>query len=487
MSLKITSIAIPMFATITITLAGCGAGTITEPADEAQPDAGATTTGSAQIRVIHAAPEAPAVDVYLAGGVDPLISSLNYGEATAYLTVGAGDYVFDIRAAGSPASSVPVYTTGTLSLADGDVVSAIAVGRISSTNPADRFRVLALADEFATPGVGSAIVRIVHAGSDAPAVDIDVNDDGSTEIIGLARFADTGASGIQVPANTALQIGIRANGNRVTAFTTPPLPDGAQLFVIATGLLSEHPRTNNSFSLLAVADQSLGFIRQNPTIYALHDAPDAPNVDIYTGGQRIVANLAFGELSAPLQVPPATYELDFYSAGAQPGVPAFSAWTPNLEPGMRYLAIATGFLSPDPGDQPVQLISLTDEFDLDNVTDARIRLVHASPDAPNVDISTVENSFLNQPVLAGNVPFAASTDGAGLPVPAALIPVGIAAAGSTEALATFHILTQPGLRAFVIAAGALTPGHEDEPFRILLVDTSVWPWAGAQIMPIAAN
>ena len=41
------------------------------------------------------------------------------------------------------------------------------------------------------PGAGNAAVRIVHASADAPTVDIDVGNDGSAELTGVARFADS--------------------------------------------------------------------------------------------------------------------------------------------------------------------------------------------------------------------------------------------------------------------------------------------------------
>ena len=44
------------------------------------------------------------------------------------------------------------------------------------------------------------------------------------------------------PAGEALQIGIRVDGVTVTAFTTPELPEGAEITVIATGLLGKLPR-----------------------------------------------------------------------------------------------------------------------------------------------------------------------------------------------------------------------------------------------------
>ena len=69
-----------------------------------------------RIRAIHASPDAPAVDVYANDGTTPLVQDLAYGEATAYLDIPEGTYNIQLRAAGSAASSVPVYETGDMTL-----------------------------------------------------------------------------------------------------------------------------------------------------------------------------------------------------------------------------------------------------------------------------------------------------------------------------------------------------------------------------------
>src|SRR5215472_7306937 len=236
--------------------------------------------------------------------------------------------------------------------------------------------------------MGTARVRVVHAGSDAPTVGIDVGNDSpnNPEIPSLARFADTGPDGAALPSGQSLQLGIDANGQAVTAFTTPALPDGADLFVIATGLLGALPRDGSGFGLLVVGPSgSVGFIRQNPVVYALHASPDAPAVDVYAGNTELITNLSFGQISAPLQVPPNTYMLDFFghssTAGRPAGMPATTQSTGALAAGNRYLAVATGFLAPKTSTEPhFQLDAYEDDFSIDSAN-ARVRIVHASPTA----------------------------------------------------------------------------------------------------------
>lgn len=458
--LLVTALSLPLFA--------CG--------DDDDP---VTPPGEASLRVVHASPDAPAVDIYAAGVATPLITNLAYGQTSPYLDLVPGDYTIQIRAAGAPATSAPVFETGPLAIADGARITALAAGFLGGTAPDDEFRVIPLAEGFAAAG-SAARVRIVHASPDAPTVAVDVGNDGTPEIASLARFADTGAAGVELPAGQALQVGIWAGEplGRVTAFTTPALPAGADLFVIATGSLAAKPRAADGFGLLAVGPSgTVGLIRQNPVVYALHGSPDAPAVDVFAGDAELIDDLAFSELSTGLQVPPGAYTLDFFAhaAGATrpAGAPAATATTPALAAGERYLAIATGFLGGTPA---FRLLPVADEFERTG-TEARVRFIHASPDAPAVDVGTMAGSTLN-PVWS-NVAFEASSAAAGTAVPSATLPLGAGLPGAGTAVATFQVTTADNLDAFAVAIGSLTAGT----LRLVIVNATTGAWTASTVLP----
>ena len=438
--------------------------------------------GTAMLRAVHASPDAPTVDVYAEGIAVPIISALAYGDASLYFPVPAGTYNIQVRAHPSTEADPVAFETGPIDLGADQTITAIASGFLTSMDEADKFRILPLVEDFGTPQ--SALVRIVHAGPDAPSVDIDVGDDGSVDYSDLARFADTGAAGIALPSGEALQVGIRvAGGDRVTAFTTPALPDGEEIFVIATGSLVEPARADDGFSLLAVASTgSLGFIKQNPVVYALHGSPDAPAVDIYAGDALLVENVAFGELSGTVQVPPGTYTLDFYVTGTGGGSPAASFDTPDLMVGSAYLAVAAGELAPEGTEEAFTLLAFEELFDPTET--ARVRAIHASGDAPAVDIGTVDGGTGEiDAVLFQNLAWSESSDDIGLEAPVGDLTIGVAATGSTTPVATFDITTSAGLQTFAVAAGALAPDGVEEAFRLILVVVSANPWIGAEVLP----
>ena len=65
-----------------------------------------TAAAEGALRVLHASPDAPAVDVYVNGR--KAVPSLKPGAITPYLTLEAGRYAWAIRPKGAPKGSQPV-------------------------------------------------------------------------------------------------------------------------------------------------------------------------------------------------------------------------------------------------------------------------------------------------------------------------------------------------------------------------------------------
>ncbi len=440
--------------------------------------------GKAIVRVVHGSPDAPAVDVYVKGSPTPIVTGLAYGQTSGWLEVPPADYEIELRAAPSKPTDPIAYKTSALMIPAGAKITAIAAGLLASSDADSAFRVLPIVENWGATTPTTARVRIVHAGSDAPTVGIDVGNDDPTkpEIASLARFADTGGGGVALPAETALWVGVDAGGDRVTSFTTPKLPAGADVLVVATGLLGKLGRDRAGFALLAVGPNgNLGFIEQDPVVYALHASPDAPSVDAYVGESELLDGIAFGQLRGPFQVQPGTYTVDFYAHGTNgtrpAGAPAASSSTGALAAGQRYLTIATGFLA----DKTFRLEGYREGFSQDQ-TKPQLRAVHSSPDAPHVDIGVAAQATID-PVLFGDLAFGMSSSEDGLVASAGHIPVGVAPAGQDATIvAKFTVPAADQQRAFVIAAGALEP-DKGQPFRLAIVDTTPWPWTVTHVFP----
>lgn len=85
---------------------------------------------AARIRVVHAAPDAPPVDVAVVAG-DPVISDVAFGEASGYAEVPAGTYELEARIAGTNDIALPL--PGTV-LAPSTSYSVYVVGQVADAS-----------------------------------------------------------------------------------------------------------------------------------------------------------------------------------------------------------------------------------------------------------------------------------------------------------------------------------------------------------------
>jgi hypothetical protein len=103
-------------------------------------DNSAPAAGNAKVRAIHGAPGAPAVDIYItAPGADlagetPALSGVDFGDVSGYIEAPAGDYQVRVTPAGS---TTVVIDSGTLTLASGQIRTAVAVDAAGGGGPFD--------------------------------------------------------------------------------------------------------------------------------------------------------------------------------------------------------------------------------------------------------------------------------------------------------------------------------------------------------------
>ena len=119
---------------------------------------------NARIRVVHASPDAPAVDILVDGA--KVLSNLPFREYSEYLSLPARGYDVRVNVAGTGTTVLQANPT----LAAGKDYTVVAVGRVSGgANP---LSILLLEDDNSEPVAGQVKFRAVHAAPGAPAVDI---------------------------------------------------------------------------------------------------------------------------------------------------------------------------------------------------------------------------------------------------------------------------------------------------------------------------
>jgi len=175
------------------------------------------------VRVVHASPDAPAVDVWADGS--PAFQNAPFKGVTSYAELTPGTHNFKVVPAGA---TEPVVIDATLDL------QANADYTILAVNTLDMIEPLVLADDNTLPAAGKAHVRFVHASPDAPAVDIAVADGGPV-LFSSAAFKDA-TSYLPVDAGT-YDLEARLAGTDVVALSLPgtTLQDGYVYTVYAMG------------------------------------------------------------------------------------------------------------------------------------------------------------------------------------------------------------------------------------------------------------
>ncbi|MDQ2682675.1 MAG: DUF4397 domain-containing protein, partial [Chloroflexota bacterium] len=187
----------------------------------------AAQSEDAQVRIIHASPDAPAVDIWVNGAV--AIEGLEFGKATDWVVLAAGSYDVAVAPAGGMATDAVIEAT--LDLEAGTNYNVAAVGLLAdisatvfTTDTAD------LAD-------GQARVQVIHTSPDAPAVDIAVK---SGDVL-IPNLEFPNASGALDVAAGSYDLEVRPAGTMDVALDLPgvKLEAGTVYDILAIGLLAD--------------------------------------------------------------------------------------------------------------------------------------------------------------------------------------------------------------------------------------------------------
>ncbi|MBL7782198.1 MAG: DUF4397 domain-containing protein [Saprospiraceae bacterium] len=261
---------------------------------------------SIEVNVFHGSPDAPAVDVDAVLIANDLIDNLAYGNATGYVALAPAAYDLAIRAHDDP--NVVATFRAELNDTEGIAAQVFASGLLGGT-PAFGLYV-ALPDGTVFPlalSPAPARVQVIH-NAIAPTVDVYAD---NTLLIDNFEFR-TATPFVNVPAERPINIGVAA-GNSTSAedaLANFPLnlESGRAYVVVAGGVLAGSP----GFNLFINEDaREVAVNPANVEFAVFHGSPDAGQVDIrLSNGPTLVEDLAFGDFTDYLSVPPAEYFVD---------------------------------------------------------------------------------------------------------------------------------------------------------------------------------
>jgi len=194
-----------------------------------------------RVRVMHASPDTPAVDIFVDG--QKAVTALAFPKDTGYVALPAGAHNVKVFVSPSTGTGQPALEAN-LNVAKGKDYTVLAVGEVGKSTLA----LLPLEDNNALPAAGKAHVRLIHASPDAPAVDVVVAGT-TTKVFSNVAFKGVGT---YTPVNAAtynLDVVLANTATVAKSVTGLALKDQGVYTVVAVGLAG-----NNSLQVLALAD-----------------------------------------------------------------------------------------------------------------------------------------------------------------------------------------------------------------------------------------
>ena len=357
-----------------------------------------TPLDKTMVRVFHASPDAPKVNVWVNDAV--VASALDYQKSTGYLTLDEGTYKVAVEGV-IPGGNAVVIGPVNLSLAGKTDYDVIAVNDVSALEP------LVLSDTGSLSDSTKVRVRVAHLAAAAPAVKVFVTAPGadlaSSAALGTFAFKET-LGAVEVAAGD-YQIRVALADNTVVFDSgTVTLAAGKDLLIgavpnVGTGSSPIQLAVLDGNAVAMISDKGAG-----ADLRVVHNSADAPAVDVTAndGATPAIANLAFPESTGYINLPAATYNFKVTPNAATAPV-VIDADVP-LTNGSAYTLIALGSLA------TIEPLLLTDD-NRSVATEAKVRLVHGSSLAGNVDIYVTAPGagIANATPAFTAVPFKAST------------------------------------------------------------------------------
>ena len=303
----------------TVFAVGTAATSSVEPLVVATPVA-AVAAGNVRVQVVHAAAAAPMVDVHVTAPGAALSSgtvtgTLSFRQFSAPLTVTAGSYQVRITLPGKPDSVV--FDSGTLALASGaDLTVAAINNRFAGASPVSLLAVNANGT-FADikDAASTADVRVVHAVSDAPAVDVLLN---NNKAISALAFPNATSYARLSPGAYNVKVAAAADNSVVVINADLNLAAGSYATVLATGSLGQ-----GNITPLVLSDTPRR-IATEAQVRLVHASSLAGNVDIYVTATADIssatpafANVAFKAETGYVSLLPGNYVVTVTPVGTK--------------------------------------------------------------------------------------------------------------------------------------------------------------------------
>ena len=401
------------------------------------------TEADATVRVVHASPGAPDVDILLDGLL--LAEALPFGSTTDYVPLAPGDHVLQVVATGgSPEEAVAELTMTAEPAAAYLFVAVRPLAEIEG-------RLYDVGLDDIEPG--NARVRVVNAVSDAESVDLAVTGgDTLFDGVGLGDAADYADL-----APGTYSFDLRDDEDRTVA-TVPELviEEAAAYDLVAIGASDEQGPT--VLPLVTRVSPPCGEVLgigggEESCVRLVHAAPDSPAVDVYVNDSLVAENLGFGAATEYVALPSGEGRTVQVAATGTPAEEAVLTSDLALEVGQAYTALVTG------NADDLQLVVTGTDLRPIPENQARLGFINASPDAGALAIELADG-----PTLVSDLGFRAISEYTAIDVGEYTVHLRRQDGDNLIALAT-DLIFEPGTVYDAVAIGRA----DDETLSLLVL------------------
>jgi len=381
---------------IAMSLAACGSSDDSIPFESSDP----RVPGDSMVRVVHASPDAPKVNILAGGDILAGLENVDYQTASGIISVPENVYPVAVSAI-TPAGNVEVLSTD-LVAQPGELNTVLAVGSVA----AGTLELLALNTTPSMDSAGTTQLQIVHAAPSAPTVDIhvtapDVTTLSSSTVLATAAYKD--ATGLISVASGDYRIRITPAGSDTVVYDSGPVGLASQENLLIAATENVGPGDSPVALVVATKTASITLMDRNTPadIRVIHAVADAPAVDVIVDNALTLFDGApFLGVTDYASVAAGTYLIDV-AADADNSVVVIDDASIMLDSGKTYTAIANNTLA------DIQL-DLVMDMPRRIATEAQVRIFHASPAAGSVDIYvTADGEIADATPAFSGVPFSA--------------------------------------------------------------------------------
>jgi hypothetical protein len=331
----------------------------------------------AQLRVTHASPDAPAVNVYIDGTL--ALEAVEYKQSSGLISFDEpGTLEVEVRGILADGSEVTVIGPAEITLEESIRTDIVAYDTVFDNAGALNIKPAILDPVTIEDDITDVRVTVLHAAPNVGAVDIYVTAPGDDIANTTPIDADFGdaAGPVALEADTDYQVRITPDGDNTVVYDSGSLtfPAGTELVLIAVE--NTFKVGANPVNLLAVGPEGAAEVMDvdmGAEVRVVHNSGDTPPVDVLINGTEVIDALTFPSATAydDVQAPPGTYNVVIAADADNTIAPIDADLT--LEQTLSYTAIAIGSLTED----TIEPLLTVDER-RNVATEAIVRVVHGS-------------------------------------------------------------------------------------------------------------